>query len=121
MAAQAAGFLICNSRHNNRIAPGSSNHGCERIAPATHQDQALAMFCLCPGGPGRPRRTLVPLRVQWYSHRFVAAGVLAPTPRWLALQATRFTARVTADGIPFRLVAGAPGPFPGLPPPSKLT
>ncbi len=44
----------------------------------------------------------------------------APTPCWLTLQAIRFTARVTADGIPFRLVAGAPGPLPGLPPPSKL-
>jgi hypothetical protein len=42
-------------------------------------------------------------------------GFLAPTPGGLALQAIRVAARVTANGIPFRLVAGAPGPFPERP------
>jgi hypothetical protein len=51
-------------------------------------------------------------------HRLVAAGFPAPTPGWLTLQAIRLTARVTANGSPFRLVARCPGPLPGLPPPS---
>ena len=51
-------------------------------------------------------------------HRLVAAGFPAPIPGWLTLQVIRLTARVTANGSPFRLVARCPGPLPGLPPPS---
>jgi len=37
-----------------------------------------------------------------------------PTPCWLALQAIRFVARATANGIPFRLMAVRQTPYSGL-------
>lgn len=59
-------------------APVSSKYGCERIAPATHQDQAISDAMLSPWRLGRPRRMLVPLRVQWISQtrgcRFAGAN-----------------------------------------------
>ena len=37
-----------------------------------------------------------------------------PTPCWLALQAIRFVARATANGIPFSILANLAKPFTGL-------
>jgi len=47
-------------------------------------------YGLRPDGLCRPRRTLVPLRVQWVNHRPVAAGLPVPIPGWLTLRAIRF-------------------------------
>jgi hypothetical protein len=55
------------SRYSYRIAPVFSNSGYERIAPVTHQDQANSGELLSPWRLCRPRKTLVPLRVQWLS------------------------------------------------------
>jgi hypothetical protein len=69
-------FVIAPSQQ--LIAPVSSKHGCERIAPATHQDQAISDALPAPWRLYRPRRTLVPLRVQWISqtrgYRFPGAN-----------------------------------------------
>lgn len=67
MAAQAAGFCFFTSPLQSLTAPVSSKYGCERIAPATHQDQAISDAQPSPWRLCRPRRTLVPLRVQWIS------------------------------------------------------
>jgi hypothetical protein len=45
-----------------------------RIAPDTHQDQASARVRPAPWRHGRPRRTLVPSRIQKEFHRTVVAG-----------------------------------------------
>lgn len=94
--------------------------GCERIAPVTHQDQATwrcsAVALAAQAAPEERWCRFVSNAL----HRFVAADLPAPTPCWLTLQAIRLTARGTASGIPFRLVAQAPGPLPDLPPPSTL-
>jgi hypothetical protein len=63
-----------------------------RIAPDTHQDQAISDDLLSPWRFNRPRRTLVPQRVQGVLHILVAADTTAPILSWLALQAIRFTA-----------------------------
>jgi hypothetical protein len=51
-------------------------------------------------------------------HSFRGYRLAVPTPRWLALQAIRFAARATANGIPFSFMANLPTPLPGLPLPS---
>lgn len=80
-------FLL---RLQRRTASVSSNHGCERIAPATHQDQAISDQLPSPWRLGRPRRTLVPLRVHMVHHIRVAAITLAPIRCWLTSLAIRF-------------------------------
>jgi len=67
MAATAASIFKSQLPINKQTAPVSSIRGCERIAPVTHQDQAISGVLLSPWRLGRPRRTLVPLRVQWLS------------------------------------------------------
>jgi hypothetical protein len=49
---------------------------------------------------------------------FMAAGIPAPIPCWLTLQAIRFATRVTDSGIPFSFMACRPDPLPELPLPS---
>jgi hypothetical protein len=51
-----------------------------------------AMLLPSPWQLGRPRRTLVPLRVQWIA-QIHGCRFSAPTPCWLTLQAIRFAAR----------------------------
>ncbi len=67
MAALAASLFTSLPPSQSLTAPVSSKYGCERIAPATHQDQAISDALPSPWRLGRPRRTLVPLRVQWIS------------------------------------------------------
>ena len=78
MTAQAASFCFFTSPLQSLTAPVSSKYGCERIAPATHQDQAISDAQPLPWRLCRPRRTLVPLRVQWISqtrgYRFPGAN-----------------------------------------------
>lgn len=62
------------------------------------------MLFLRPGGLAAPEEYWCRFVSNGF-HRLVAAGFPAPTLGWLTLQAIRFTARVTANGIPFRLVA----------------
>ncbi len=76
-------------------------------SPVTHQDQARAVFRLRPGGLCRPRRTLVPLRVQLLMPSQIRGYRLPGSNPVLARVAgDSCTARVTAGGIPFRLMAG---------------
>lgn len=93
-------------------------HGYDRIAPDTHQDQANGdQAAGRPGGPCCPRRTLVPLRVQWIHHRPVAAEGSAPIPGWLTLQAIRWCCQpVTAIRHPIQTKwLLLQSPVPGLP------
>jgi hypothetical protein len=79
-----------------RIAPVFSILAAKRIAPVTHQDQAVSpSFRRPPWRPCRPRKTLVPHRVQTKRTAFVAAPGWAPVPRWLTTQAIRIS---TAPG-----------------------
>jgi hypothetical protein len=114
MAASAASIFKSQLPINKQTAPVSSNRGCKRIAPVTHQDQAISGVLLSPWRLCRPRRTLVPLRVQLLESQIRGCRLSAPIPYWLTLQAIRFVVRATANGIPFRLVAGAPDPIAGL-------
>jgi hypothetical protein len=85
-----------------------------RIAPVTHQDQAISAVLLSPW------RSLPPQKIVGAASRPIDFAQIhgyripMPTPCWLALQAIRFVARATANGIPFRFMAGAPDPFAGL-------
>ena len=65
----------------------------------------------------RPRKTLVPQRVQWANHRPVVAEVPAPIPCWLTLQAIRFYCKsVTAARHPIQTKwLSLQSPNPGLP------
>jgi hypothetical protein len=74
MAAPAAILHPFLCRLQLPTAPVSSIHGCERIAPATHQDQAISGELPSPWRHSRARRTLVPLRVQWIDHIRMAAA-----------------------------------------------
>lgn len=97
-AAQAACFCFFTSPSQLLTAPVSSKYGCERIAPATHQDQVISNGLLSPW------RSLPPPEEPWRRfvsngfHRRVAAGFPSPTPGWLTLRAIRCTARATAQG-----------------------
>ena len=82
MAAPAADFEAQFPPPQLPTASASSLYGCERIAPVTHQDQAIGDIQPSPWRLGRPRRTLVPLRVQWI-YRLMAADVSGANP-WLA-------------------------------------
>jgi hypothetical protein len=93
-------------------------HGCDESRQSPIRIKRSAVVCFRPGGLYRPRRLLVPLRVQLMLHRIRGYRIPIPTPWWLALQAIRFVARATANGIPFRLMAHRPGPFPSLSLPS---
>ncbi len=98
-----------------RIAPDAPK---EITLGDTHQDQASGDEAPCrPGGLCRPRRTLVPQRVQWVHHRPVLAGFPAPIPCWLALRAIRFYCRtVTAARHPIQTKwLSLQSPNPGLP------
>ena len=62
----------------------------------------MTMHCHSPWRPCRPRRTLVPQRVQGVDHIAVAAATLAPILDWLALRAIRVAAkRGRRHGIQF--------------------
>jgi hypothetical protein len=70
------------TRYSGRTAPVSSNNGYERIVPVTHQDQSIGDVLLSPWRLCRPRKTLVPLRVQWLSQ---IRGYRLPSANpWLA-------------------------------------
>ena len=74
-----------------------------RIAPDTHQDQAIRTVLLSPWRFYRPRRTLVPHRVQWVHHRPVVAGFPAPIPGSLTWRAIRcYCKSVTANRPPIQ-------------------
>ena len=83
-----------------RIAPDAPK---EIPLGDTHQDQAISTVLLSPWRFYRPRRTLVPHRVQWVHHRPVAAGFPAPIPVWLTLRAIRcYCKSVTANRPPIQ-------------------
>lgn len=88
-----------------------------RIAPDTHQDQANGDDLPSPWRLRRPRRTLVPQRVQWVHHRPVATGFPAPIPWWLASRAIRlYCTSVTAARHPIQTKwLSLQSPNPGLP------
>ena len=103
MAAQAAGF---KSLHPSRLQLSNwadrarfFTSWLRRIAPDTHQDHASGQrSCRPPWRLRRPRRTLVPQRVQGVHHRPVAAEASAPIPGWLTLRAIRLHCKpVTAN------------------------
>jgi hypothetical protein len=75
-----------------RIAPVSSLHGCERIAPDTHVAQAMALLPPSPWRRSRPRRTLVPRHVQWVNAQTYGCRFPAPVPCWLVSRAIRLIA-----------------------------
>ena len=77
------------SRSQSLITPVSSHIGCDESHPDTHQDQASGDDMPSPWRLGRPRRTLVPRRVQGVLHRPMVAGHPAPIPGWLASRAIR--------------------------------
>jgi hypothetical protein len=71
--------------------------------------------CLSPWRPRRPRRTLVPQRVQWANHSFVVADVLAPIHGWLTLRAIRLYCKsVTATRHPIQFNGWCSSPLIGL-------
>jgi hypothetical protein len=76
-----------------------------------------AVFCFRRGGFAAPEERWCRFASNGY-HSFRGYRLSVPTPRWLALQAIRFTARATANGIPFSFLANLPTPLPGLPLPS---
>jgi hypothetical protein len=90
MAAQAAIPFSLHLRHQQANRARFFSSWLRRIAPDTHQDQANGAVLPPPWRLCRPRRTLVPHRVQWVYHRPVAADPLAPIPCWLTWQAIRF-------------------------------
>ena len=93
------------------------NSWLRRIAPATHQDQAISAELLSPWRLGRPRRTLVPLHVQWVDHIRVAVIALTPIRFWLTLRAIRFLQLGGGDSVSnsFALAEVTPGRFIVLP------
>lgn len=93
MAAIAASIFKSQLPTNEQTAPFSSNHGCEQIAPVSHQGQASSNVLLSPWRFGCPRKALVPLRVQWTLHRFVATGL-----RCQLLAGSRFKRSVCCSG-----------------------
>jgi hypothetical protein len=89
------------------------NHGCERIAPVTHQDQAFGGVLLSPWRICRPRRTLVPLCVQCLS-QLSWLPTSGANPLLARVAGDPFTARATVNGIPFSFLAYLANPFAGL-------
>jgi hypothetical protein len=82
-------------------APVSSTNGYNESRQILIRIKRAGMHCLSPWRPCRPRRTLVPLRVQWVDHIPVAADVSAPILVWLALRAIRVCCKsVTATRHP---------------------
>ena len=85
------------------ITPVFSFRGCDESHQTPIRIKRAAMLLPSPWRLCRPRKTLVPHRVQWVNHRPVAAGVLAPIPRWLTLRAIRFYCKpVTASRRPIQ-------------------
>ena len=86
---------------------------------ARHPSGSSERRCCCrsPWRLCRPRRTLVPHRVQWVKHRPVAAGSSAPIPCWLTLRAIRvYCKSVTATRHPIQTKwLSLQSPYPGLP------
>lgn len=108
-------FSIFPSVCSKPITPVSSNHGCDESRQTPIRIKRAAMTCLSPWRLRRPRRTLVPQRVQGVLHRPVVAGFSAPIPCWLTLRAIRFHCKpVTAPGVQFRPVGLNSSPQFGL-------
>ena len=99
------------------IAPVSSLHGCDESHQTPIWIKRAAVSCLSPWRLCRPRRTLVPQRVQWVNHRPVVAGFPAPIPCWLTLRAIRICYKsVTANRPPIQTQwLWLQSPNPGLP------
>src|SRR5574338_56807 len=104
MAASAAGFEVF-------VSPSASSDHTrffDQLATtnrASHPSGSSERryYCRSPWRRCRPRRTLVPQRVQWVHHRPVAAEDSAPIPGWLALRAIRFHCKsVTATRYPIQ-------------------
>ena len=104
MAARAAGFKSLHTPlavadharfFNLLVATNRTRH------PSGSSERR---YCyLRPGGLCRPRKTLVPQRVQWANHRPVVAEVPAPIPCWLTLRAIRvYCKSVTATRHPIQ-------------------
>ena len=90
-------YCVCSEL----IAPVSSTNGYDESRQTPIRIKRAAMTCRSPWRPGRPRRTLVPQRVQWVEHIPVAADALAPIRGWLALRAIRvYCKSVTATRHP---------------------
>src|SRR5262245_37201503 len=99
------------------IAPVSSMNGCDESRQTPIRIKQVAMNCRSPWRLGRPRRTLVPQRVQWVDHIPGAADALAPILGWLALRAIRISLQI-GDGDTVSnsfALAVAPVCFAGLP------
>jgi len=113
MAAPAAGFQSLHTPFAVADRARFLESWLRRIAPGTHQDQASGNDAnLSPWRLHRPRRTLVPQRVQWVNHRSLAAEVPAPIPCWLTLRAIRVCCKsVTAPGVQFRSVGSNSSPL----------
>lgn len=99
------------------ITPVSSNHGCDESRQTPIRIKRAAMIRRSPWRLRRPRKTLVPQRVQWVHHRPVAAGSPAPIPGWLTLRAIRvYCKSVTAARHPIQTKwLSLQSPCPGLP------
>lgn len=110
------------SIYSNAVCSGRS-HPFLRFMAATnrtkHPSRSSERRCVClsPWRLCRPRRTLVPQRVQWVHHRPVAADSPAPIPWWLTLRAIRLYCKsVTAARHPIQtLWLSLQSPNPGLP------
>jgi hypothetical protein len=72
-----------------------------------------AVFCLRLGSLAAPEERWCRFASNG-DHSFRGYRVPMPIPCWLALQAIRFVARATANGIPFSFMASAPDPISGL-------
>jgi hypothetical protein len=93
-------------------------HGCERIAPDTHQDQAIS------GGTAFALAALPPQK----NVGAASCPIGAFTDLWLPISGASpllayvagdpFYCSVTAGGIPFRFCGWCASPLSGLPPPS---
>lgn len=120
MVAQATSFLLLHAAPcNNRPHPFLQSMAANESRQPPIRIKRSAMRCLRPGGLAAPEEPWCRFVSNGF-YRLVATGFPVPTPGWLTSQAIRFTARVTANGIPFRLVAHRPGPLSGLPSPSLL-
>ena len=85
---------------------GGSSTGENGIAtvPVGHVQSPIrikrsAVVCFRPGGFAAPEERWCRFVSNGF-HRLVAAGLPAPTPGWLTLQAIRFTARVASPAVP---------------------
>lgn len=116
MAALAADYSF-QYRLQWPTVPVSSTHGCDESRQTPIRIKRTAMHCLSPWRLRRPRRTLVPQRVQCVHHRPMAAVSPAPIPGWLTLQAIRLYCKpVTAARHPIQTMwLSLQSPNPGLP------